>query len=123
MGLLHWIWSFLFPGPALADHGESLGTAAQAHAGVVIPRAAVAMAPLAAQAALDPAPALLCEASPKRAATSDSVGNLDHEAHILTVFEGPVEDLLWRIDQRIEKGDFESPSLPLTTLLALEIAN
>jgi putative nucleotidyltransferase with HDIG domain len=80
--------------------------------------------------ALDaPAPALPRRA-PARGPSSDldylprptEVGNLDAAAPMTVVAEGPEEQLLWRLSRRLDRGDYEVPQLPATTLSALDLA-
>jgi putative nucleotidyltransferase with HDIG domain len=54
---------------------------------------------------------------------SNRVGNLDREENLMATLEGRARDLMKRLEERIEQGDFEIPRLPPTSLLALEMAN
>jgi len=51
------------------------------------------------------------------------VGHLDDEAKLTVVLEGADEDLMWRIERRIENGRFQLPQLPSTSMAAIELTN
>jgi putative nucleotidyltransferase with HDIG domain len=81
-------------------------------------------------AALDgPAPALPRRAPPPGHTPEldylprpTDVGNLDAAASMTVVAEGPEEQLLWKLSRRLDRGDYEVPQLPATTLSALDLA-
>lgn len=122
MRLLEWIWSFLHPAYADRLQSQAAADASQVRAVAAPPPTIAERDHAEVRRTREPPPALP-HTSPSPHSSGSAVGNLDHEAHVLTVLEGPAEDLLWRIDQRIERGDFEVPSLPPTSLQALELAN
>jgi putative nucleotidyltransferase with HDIG domain len=66
-------------------------------------------------------PAALPDRSRPRSKTQ--VGNLDRDEHVVVLLEGRSEDVLWGIGQRIERGDFDIPRLPPTSMAALEMTN
>jgi putative nucleotidyltransferase with HDIG domain len=51
------------------------------------------------------------------------VGNLDRDENLQGQLEVRSQELMKRLEVRIEQGDFEIPRLPPTSLLALEMAN
>jgi HD-like signal output (HDOD) protein len=51
------------------------------------------------------------------------VGHLDDEEKIAVVLEGADEDLLFSIERRIERGRFQLPQLPSTSVAAIELTN
>lgn len=56
-------------------------------------------------------------------AERSGVGNLDRDEHLTVLLDTPEQDLLWKVAQRIERGDFELPQLPSTSLAAIEMSN
>lgn len=54
---------------------------------------------------------------------AQGVGHLDDEGKISVVLEGADEDLLWNIERRIERGRFQLPQLPSTSVAAIELTN
>ena len=51
------------------------------------------------------------------------VGHLDDEANLAVVLEGADEDLMFSIERRIQRGKFQLPQLPSTSMAAIEMTN
>ena len=51
------------------------------------------------------------------------VGHLDDEEKVSVILEGADEDLLWNIERKIERGRFQLPQLPSTSVAAIELTN
>jgi HD-like signal output (HDOD) protein len=51
------------------------------------------------------------------------IGPLDHEEHVVAKLAGAEQELLRRLSERIQNGDFDLPTLPPTSLAALDLAN
>jgi len=56
-------------------------------------------------------------------ASRSGIGHLDDEGKISVVLVGADEDLLWNIERRIERGRFQLPQLPSTSMAAIELTN
>jgi HD-like signal output (HDOD) protein len=77
-----------------------------------------------------PAPASSTDAvePPERAyeravPTASIVGNLDDESRLSIVLDGEDGDLMWSIERRIERGKFQLPQLPSTSVAAIELTS
>lgn len=53
----------------------------------------------------------------------NGIGNLDDESRLSVVLEGSDQDLMWNIERRIERGKFQLPQLPSTSMAAIEMTN
>jgi HD-like signal output (HDOD) protein len=51
------------------------------------------------------------------------VGHLDDQANLSVVLEGADEDLMFNIERRIQRGRFQLPQLPSTSMAAIEMTN
>ncbi len=61
--------------------------------------------------------------STRPAPAGSEVLNLDRVESLTVLLEGEDDEILWRLSERIEKGRFEIPQLPSTSLAAIEMCN